>query len=95
MKGVAVGFGLCSHPHMSSADLQGRESGAADRSAGAASSPLLSLPTSRRSFSALRPEHFPEEALKPDTSVERSGGLFKITSRAVRVRAECRERRNT
>lgn len=45
-------------------------------------------PTSRRSFSTLLPEPFAKEALKPDTSAERSGGRGQIASGAARVRAE-------
>lgn len=90
MKGVRVGLRFRSHPHTSNGDLQGRRIGVTARSRGQGPPwgghcipphlPLL--------FLLPQLQHFPKETLKLDTSVERSGGLFKITSQAVLVLAE-------
>lgn len=76
---------------MSSVDLQGRESRVAASPLPPADTAPPHLPLfSLSSFPTLLPEHFSEEALKPDTSPERSGALFKITSPAARELAEQR-----
>lgn len=87
---------LCSHLHMSSGDLQGRVVWVTARQLRPALPPLhpplkLCLPPP-----ALFPplQHFPKEALKLDTLVERLGGLFKIRSQAVLGLAESKGRRN-
>lgn len=89
MKGVRVGLRFRSHPHTSSGDLQGRRIGVT-AAAQPGSGPSLGRALRVRPHLPLRfllpqLQHFPKETLKLDTSVERSGGLFKITSQAVLV----------
>lgn len=66
----------------SGVDLQGRVIGVAARQPGSEASPLGTPPH------LPQPQRFSKEALKLDTSVERSGGLFKIAGQAGPVLAE-------
>lgn len=84
MEGVWTGLGFSAHPRTSSGvDLQGRAIGVAARQPGSEASPGLSAPPHLPP-----PQRFSEEALKLDTSVERSGGLFKIAGQAGPALAE-------
>lgn len=84
VEGVWVGPGFSAHPRTSSGvDLQGRVIGVAARQPGSEACPGLGAPPHLPP-----PQRLSKEALKLDTSVERSGGLFKIAGQAGPVLTE-------